>query len=147
MRRGVLGFTLIELVIIIVVVSIAIGTLLTALASVTTNTIYPLVMQTATELAEQELEKFTGTRFSFVCSCNCAGAGCAYAAPFAGYSRQITVAPVPNPPLTIPDLTMLNYKMVDVVVTNSTIGSVTLKTIVTNRGVGPVACGAAAACV
>ena len=137
------GFTLIELIIIIVVVSIAIGVLLTALASVTKNTIYPLVMQTATELAEQEIEKITGTRFSFVCSCT----NNAYAAPFAGYSRQITVAAVPNPPLTTPDPTMQNYKMADVIVTNSTIGSVTLRTIVTNRGGTPVACGAPAACV
>ncbi|MBI4431275.1 MAG: prepilin-type N-terminal cleavage/methylation domain-containing protein [Candidatus Omnitrophica bacterium] len=136
------GFTLIELVIIIVVVSIAIGALLTALASVTQNTIHPLIMQTATELAEQEVEKVTGTRFSFVCSCT----NNAYAAPFDGYSRKITVAAVPNPPLATPDPTMQNYKMVDVTVTNSTIGSVMLRTIVTNRGGAPVACGAAVAC-
>ena len=129
------GFTLIELIIIIVVVSIAMGVLLTALASVTNNTIYPLVIQTATELAEQEIEKITGTRFSYVCSCT----SNAYAAPFDAYSRQITVtgiAPVPA-----------EYKQVDVTVSHSTIGSVTLRTIVTNLGGSPGTCGAPAACV
>ena len=131
MKRGTVGFTLIELVIIIFVVSIAIGTLLTTLAAVTRDTIRPLVMQTATQLTEQELEKITGNRFSFACSCN----NNAYAAPFAGYSRQITVS---STGLDAP--AMSQYKRVDIVVTNSTIGSVTLRTIVTNRD-SVVGCG------
>lgn len=131
------GFTLIELIIIIVVVSIAIGVLLTTLASVTNNTIYPLILQTASELAEQEIEKITGTRFSFVCSCT----DNAYTQPeFAGYSRQITVATIPVG-LGSDTPAMSQYKMVDVAVTNNTVGSVTLRTIVTNRGGTPVACG------
>ena len=136
MKRNVRSFTLIELVIIIVVVSISIGTLLTTLAFVTANTIRPLILQTAAELAEQEVEKITGTRFSLVCSCN----NNPYSQlEFSGYSRQVTVAAIPAG-LGSDVPAMSQYKMVDVVVTNNTIGSVTLRTLVTNRD-STVGCG------
>ncbi|GEM_PF-2760716 len=145
MKRGTVGFTLIELVIIIVIVSIAIGTLLTTLAAVTRDTIRPLVMQIASELAEQEVDRVTTIRYSAVCPCT----NNAYNHPgFSGYSRQINVNPIPAG-LVPPGYSQVaadNFKMVDVIVTNNTIGSVTLRTIVTNRGPAPPLCPAAAPC-
>lgn len=121
------GFTIIELVIAIVVISIAVGTLLTVLAAQSQSTIIPYITQVATGLAEQEMERITSLRFAQVINAG----PTPFVFPFQDYTLQVVVSAVPVAIADDPGMT--DYKQVQVIVANSTIGSINLTTIVTNN--------------
>ena len=135
LRRPVVGgaprnnraFTLIEIIIVIVVLSLALGTLLTVFGSIVSNFIVPYTTQVAGGLAEQEMERVTGLRYSQVVN----EGPPTFPSPLDDYSFQVVVSAVPanifNDPL------LARYKQVAITVSNALVGSVQLTTIVTNN--------------
>ena len=121
------GFTLIELIMTVVILSIAIGGLLVAVGAAAQHVVLPYITQIATGLAEQELERVTGLRFSQVASASATP----FASPFADYTYQIIVSAVPVNLANDPGLAQ--YKQVKVAVAHAGIGSVGLTTVVTNN--------------
>lgn len=118
---------MIELIIAIVVLSIAIGTLGNVLANMTTQAVLPRSLNTSTHLAEQELERVSGLRFSAVAN----EGPTSYTGNFSDYSYQVAVSAVPATLATDP--AQAQYKQVAVTVSHATGGSVTLTTVVTNN--------------
>ena len=119
------GFTLIETIISILIIGIAFLGLVAVLTGVFTNATRDEVMTVAAGLAKGEMEKVAGEGFSVT-----SGSG-TYSGNFSNYSWQVTVSAVPVDIAVDPGMT--DYKQVEVVVTNAMIGSVSLKTIVTNH--------------
>ena len=121
------GFTMIELIIAIVILSIAIGTLGVVIANMTTQAVLPGVLNTSTQLAEQEMERVSGLRFSAIAN----EASTSYTGNFSAYSYQVTVSAVPVALANDPG--QAQYKQVQVTVTHTAGGSISLTTIVTNN--------------
>ena len=119
------GFTLIETIISIVVIGIAFLGLVAVFTSVFTNATRDEVMAAATMLAKGEMERVTGEGFSVS-----ADSG-TYSGNFSDYSWEVLVSAVPTAIANDPGMT--NYKQIEVVVANTMIGSVSLKTILTNN--------------
>lgn len=126
-RRKPQGFTFIELIIAIAILSVAVTVLLVVFASVTEQTVMSELLSVDTYLAEQELERITGMRFSQVAS----SGPTAYGGDFSDYEYEITVSPVPV--ALAADPAMSQYKQVEVTVRHATAGAVSLTTIVTNN--------------
>ena len=120
------GFNLIEVIIVILVLSLAVGTLLISFSGVVQMSVTPELLDRSVELAERELERVSGLRFSSVVN----DGPVSYAGDFSDYSYQIAVSPVPAALAADPG--MLQYKQVQVTVTHASAGSVTLSTVVTN---------------
>jgi prepilin-type N-terminal cleavage/methylation domain-containing protein len=123
------GFTLIELVISIVVISLVIGTVLTVYASLGRMTITPDAVNRCTFLAERELERINQMRFSAVVNegpVNYTMAG------FTDYSYQIITA-VPPVALGLGN-DMTRGKQVTITVSHPAFGQVVLTTLVTRNG-------------
>jgi prepilin-type N-terminal cleavage/methylation domain-containing protein len=126
MRKSVRGFTLIEVVIAIVIISVAIVPLVLSFGNILRVTVLPPILDTATFLAEKELERVTSARYSAVQD----EGPTAYAGDFSEYQYEINVSAVP---LTLAnDAAMSQYKQVEIIVSHESVGSVSLKTIVTN---------------
>ena len=121
------GFTLIELIIAIVIISMAIAPLAFMLGNVIDMTIRPEFTHVATQLAEQELEKIAVARFSQVND----QAQTAYTGSLAKYSYEIQVDPVPAGLAS--DVNMLQYKQVKIIIHHDSLGSLTISTVVTNN--------------
>jgi len=118
------GFTIIELVAVIVVLGVCLAPIGTMFYTVMAKYTEPEAIQVAAALAEQEMERVTGLRFS-----DLANDGPA-ATDFTNYTYQIIVSAVPVGLANDP--AMNEYKQVEVRVTNSSIGvAVSLITIVT----------------
>ncbi|MBU1006988.1 MAG: type II secretion system GspH family protein [Candidatus Omnitrophica bacterium] len=119
------GFTLIETVISILIIGIAFLGLVAVLTGVFTHATRDEVMSVTTMLAKGEMERVTGEGWAFL-----EGSG-SYSGNFSNYSWQVIMSAVPvaieNDPY------MANYKQAEVVVSNAMIGSVSLKTILTNN--------------
>ncbi|MCM8775116.1 MAG: type II secretion system GspH family protein, partial [Candidatus Omnitrophica bacterium] len=81
------GFTLIELIIGLVVISIAVGTMVSVFADVVYSSVLPEIINTSAALAEQELERVSGMRFSSIANEGPTN----YPGAFSSYSYQITV--------------------------------------------------------
>ncbi len=120
------GFSLIEMIIAIVILTISIGTLLWVSGDVFRLATTPEILDASSQLAERELERVLTLRFSDVANEGPTN----YTGSFAGYSYQITVSAVPGTIATDP--AMANYKQVQVSITHTTAGTVSLRTIVTN---------------
>jgi len=121
------GFTLIEVIIVVVVLSIAVGTLLTVVANVMRATVLPEVINISTGLAEQELERVTVQRFSAVAT----EASSAFASPFDDYTRQVTVSNL-DANLS-PTGSSTDYKQVVVTVSHGVGGDISLTSVVVNN--------------
>jgi len=126
-RRSLTGFTLIEIVIVIVVLSLVAATLLTVMGAISQNVILPFMTQIATGLAEKQFERVIGLRFSQVTDEGPA----AFAFPFTDYSYEITVSPVPANLFNDPSMT--RYKQVEIEVSHALVGHVNVYTVVTNH--------------
>jgi prepilin-type N-terminal cleavage/methylation domain-containing protein len=115
------GFTIIELIAVIVVLGIALAPLGVMFTQVMTKYAQPEAIQVATALARQEMERVTGLRYSSIVS----EASTTFT-DFPNYNYQVIVGTISGESDTD------EYKQVEVLVTNSSIGiSVSLKTIVT----------------
>lgn len=117
------GFTLIETVIGIVVIGIIALGLFSAFTGVFTNACRDEVLTVAVSLAKGEMERVAHLAFSAINSTPDTN----FQGNFSNYSCQVIVSQVPFAPDT------LQYKQVEVLVANSLVGDVSLKTIVTNR--------------
>jgi prepilin-type N-terminal cleavage/methylation domain-containing protein len=119
------GFTLIETIISIVVIGVVFLGLLAVITGVFTHATRDEVMSVATMLAKGEMEKVTGEGFSVTSDSG------TYSGNFSDYSWEVVVSAVPVSIASDPG--MNQYKQVETVVTNAMIGSVSLKTILTNN--------------
>lgn len=127
MKMNQKGFSLIEMVIAIIILSVAVGTLLVAFSNVLSSTLTPEIIGVGTNLAEKEMERVTGLRYSAVADV----ATTAYTGNFSNYSYKIDVTAVPV--ALASDAGMTNYKQVKVTVTHASAGAVSLTSIVTNN--------------
>ena len=110
------GFTLIETVISIVIIGVVFLGLLAVVTGVFTHATRGEVMSVATMLAKGEMERVSGLGWS------AADDSGSFAGNFSDYSWEIDVTATDS-----------EHKQVDVTVTNTMIGSVTLTTMVTNN--------------
>ena len=124
------GFTLIETIIGIVVIGIISLGLLAVFTGVFTNAARDEVLTVATSLAKGELERATRLNYASIVNQN-RGTPVSFGGDFANYSWQIRVDPVPV--AIANDAGMVNYKQVESRVTNTMLGDISLKTIVTNN--------------
>ena len=121
------GFSIIELLIAIVILSMAVGTLVVVLDEVIHAEVLPETLNISTALAEQEMERVTALRFASVVN----EGPIAYTGDFSSYTYEIKVTAVPVDLANDPG--MSNYKQVQIIVQHSVLGSVNLETIVTNH--------------
>ncbi len=124
--HGQKGFSLIEMVIAIIVLSIVVGTVLSVFADVMQSTVTPEIINVSTSLAEKEMERVSGLRFSDVVD----EGPTSYTGNFSNYSYQVTVSAVPV--ALASDAGMAEYKQVQVTISHATAGSVSLRSVVTN---------------
>lgn len=124
------GFTLVELVLVIVVAAIAIPGVIFTFYELSRRSIYDEAMTTATMLAEGELERALQKNFANIIDEN-RDTPASFGGNFSAYSWQVRVDPVPDGLATDP--LMSQYKQVEARVTNSITGDVSLKTVVTNN--------------
>jgi prepilin-type N-terminal cleavage/methylation domain-containing protein len=122
------GFTLIEVVIVILVLGICLAPFAVLVRNVMIKNTYSQAHATAVALAEGEMERVTNARFSAVAD----QAATAFSAPFAAYTSQIIADYVNANALNTPVGGPTDYKRVQIVVANTLIGSVTLTTVVEN---------------
>ena len=118
------GFTLIETMIAVVVIGIAFLGLLAVVTGVFTHATRDEVVTIATMLAKGEMERVSGLGWSVEYDSG------SFSGNFSDYSWEVVVSAVPTDIAV--DAGMTNYKQIEVVVTNTMIGSVSLKTMVTN---------------
>ena len=124
------SFSLIELILVMLIAGIAIPAVIMTFAELAKKSVQDEAMQASTMLAEGELERVLQKSFDAVLDeyrdspVSCGG-------NFSGYTWQVRVDAVPSGIANDP--TMLQYKQVEVRVTNSTAGDVSLWTIVTNN--------------
>jgi Tfp pilus assembly protein PilV len=124
------GFTLIETVISILVIGIAFLGLVAVVTGVLTNATRDEGMAIATMLAREEMERVTRLSFSSVLDEH-RDSPVSFGGNFSNYLWQVRVDAVPVDIANDP--TMTDYKQVEVRVTNGIIGTVSLKTLVTNN--------------
>lgn len=127
MKHNQKGFSLIEMVLAIIILSVFCGVVLSVFSDVMQSTVKPEIIDVSTGLAEKEMDRVTGLRFSSVAN----EASTSYTGNFSNYSYKVDLSAVPLSLAS--DAGMALYKQVKVTVTHSTAGSVSLTTIVTNN--------------
>jgi len=124
------GFSLVELILVIVVAAIAVPALMFVFREASIKAVHDELSSTAVMLAEGELERVLAKSFSNITSEN-RDSPVSFGGNFSGYSWQIRVDTAPqelaNDPL------MLQYKQIEARVTNSVAGDISLTTVVTNN--------------
>jgi len=126
------GFSLIELVIVILVIGIASLGLATVVGEVLFNLHRPQVITTAMGLAEAEAERVMALSFPGVINEN-RDSPASYSGNFSSYSRQVRVDSLDTAaPGLGSDPAMADYKVVDVRVHHVAIGNVSIVFLRTN---------------
>lgn len=121
------GFSLIEVVLVILVVGVASLGLVVAMQQSLFDTPRPQVISTATALAAGEAERVIRLSFDSVLNQN-RDAPASYTGNFAAYSWQVRVDSIDTAqPNLGSDPTMANYKVVEVRVHHTTIGYISIK--------------------
>ena len=123
------AFSLPELIITIVVAAIAIPGVMFVFQEVSRKSVYDEAINTAVMLAGGEMERAIRRNFVNITDEN-RDAPVSFGGNFSAYSWQIRIDAVPLTLAT--DTSMTQYKQVESRVTNSIIGDVSLKTVVTN---------------
>jgi len=124
-----IGFTLIETVLVILILSIALPPFAMTVATVMQKNIYSQTQATAVMLAEAELERVANLRFSAVASESTA----AFSSPFDKYTHQIVCGYVNPGALDTIVVGPTDYKRVQIIVNSNISGNITLTTIITNN--------------
>lgn len=119
------GFSLIELLAVILVLGVSLAPIGVMFYHVMAKYAQPETLQVAAALAEQEMERVTGLRFSHLNNETLT----AFPAPFANYNYEVIVSAVPTH--LADDPSMQEYKQVELRVTHSLIDAVSLITIAT----------------
>ncbi len=120
------GFTIIELIIVIIVLGICFAPIAVLFRNVSIKYATSEIMQIATALAEQEMERVTSLRFSSVI----AEGPTLFTGNFSNYSYQVRVSTATIGAVSYPQN---RYKRVDLDVSSGIIGRVRLTTIVTRK--------------
>ena len=124
------GFTLIETIITLVVLSIASVGVLTVFTVGISGSADPLIISQATSLAQEKMDEAIALRASGGYAAVLADPGGAFAAPFGAFSWVRAVSCVDS--AFAPAVCATGYKLVTVTVTHAVIGSVSLVTVVTD---------------
>jgi prepilin-type N-terminal cleavage/methylation domain-containing protein len=125
--RKIKGFTIIELVAVIVVLGVSLAPIGAMFYQIMAKHAEPEAIQIATALAQRQMEEETGRRFS-----NLNNNGPANFSNFPNYTYQVIVTPVSLNLANDPG--MEEYKQLEVRVVNSSIGiTVSLVTVVTAK--------------
>lgn len=133
------GFTLIEIVITLVVLSIAAVGVLSVFTTGMRGSANPIVLDQANQLAQGELDAVTGIKqasgFSYAALAAGTGQACKTAGSMlAGFACTLDICFVPQGNLN--DIsncgTATNYKHVTATITQATIGNIKLETIMAN---------------
>lgn len=106
------AFSLIEIVIVIIVLGICLTPVAILFQNILVKYEEPEAIQVAVSLAEQEMERVTGLRFSSINS----QAQTGYTGNFANYNYEVIVTPVPLG--LADDPTMQEYKHIEIRVKN-----------------------------
>ena len=122
------GFSLIETVLVIVILGICLTPFTILTVNVMTKNIYSQAQATAVALAEGEIERLTMMRYSLLVSDAVPNA---FPSPFSAYTKQATVMYVNPNALNTNAGAATNYRNVQVQVSNSISGNITLTTLVT----------------
>ena len=141
--RGEAGFSLIEIIITLVVLSIAAVGVLSVFSGTQRGSADPLILNQAVQLAQEKMDEIMGDRKN-------PGRGFLYIVPgnygpdtpvpgFANFNRTVTIFCVNSGTLNtdntqVPPCTVSGYTHVTVTVTNATIGGVTVETVFANYG-------------
>jgi Tfp pilus assembly protein PilV len=128
MRKAKNGFTLIEIIALVVVMAIVLTPFSILVVNVMQRNAQSQAMATAVSLAEGELERVMALRFSGIAN----EALAAFAAPFSAYSYQVIVDYVNSGALNTPVVGPTDYKRVQVRVSNAISGAITLTTLAAN---------------
>lgn len=127
------GFSLIELILVIIVMGLACAGLATAIQQAIFYTNRTEVMATATALAAQEAERVNALVFASVVDEN-RGSPLSYTGNLASYSREIRVDSIDTAqPNLGSDPLMQNYKVVEVRVYHNAVVSAALEFLKTNH--------------
>ena len=118
------GFTLIEIILVVVVIGIASLGLTAVMQQVLANSYYSEALSTATSLAVGEAERLTGLSFVSVSAENREP----YTGALSAYSREVRVDSIDTAqPNLGSDPAMQNYKVVEVRVYHSAVNYVSIK--------------------
>lgn len=134
------GFSLIELVLVVVIVGIAAAGMMTLFGSGTGRSADPLLQNQALQLAQERVETVLADRanpargFPYIVPANYPAES--PVAGFPGFSRTVTVACVTaadlNTPTGLPPPCASGYARVTVAVAQAVLGSLAVDTLVTN---------------
>lgn len=122
------GFTIIETILVIIILGITLTPFAILTATVMQKNVYSQAQATAVSLAEGELERVTGTRFSLLVN----EAQAAFSAPFANYTHQVVVDYVNSSALNTPVAGPTDYKRVEIRVNNIVSGTIKLVSLSAN---------------
>jgi prepilin-type N-terminal cleavage/methylation domain-containing protein len=122
------GFSLIETVLVMIILGLCLTPFAILMVNVMSKNIYSQAQATSVALAEGEIERLTMTRFSLLAN----EASSAFPSPFSAYSKQAAVMYVNPNALNTNAGAATNYRNVQVQVSNSISGNITLTTLVAN---------------
>ena len=122
------GFTIIETIIVIMVLGITLTPFAILVATVMQKNVYSQAQATAVSLAEGELERITGTRFSLLAN----EAQAAFSAPFMNYTHEVVVEYVNPLALNTPVVGPTDYKRVEIRINNVVSGTIKLISLAAN---------------
>ena len=123
------GFTLIELIITVLVVSIAVYTLLIIIFTATTNTVQLDTMTTGLHLAKGRLEEVSSQAYSNITAESLS----AFGGDFADFNSEVAVFFVSGEALDVPVVVDSGYKKITVKVSSSNLAStIEVSTLITD---------------
>jgi prepilin-type N-terminal cleavage/methylation domain-containing protein len=125
------GFSLIEIIITLVVLSIAVVGVLSVFTMGSKGSADPLILNQAVSLAQEKVDEAIGLKKSGGYAVVVTNPGGAFAVPYAAFTWAQTVTCV-DPDLVTPAACTVGYKIVTVTVTHAVIGSVSLDALVTD---------------
>ncbi len=125
------GFSLIEIIITLVVLSIAAVGVLSVFTTGMKGSADPLILNQATALAQEKVDEAIALKKSGGYAAVLADPGAAFAAPYGAFTWAKAVTCVAAD-LVTPAACTVGYKIVTVTVTHAVIGSVNLVTLVTD---------------
>lgn len=126
--RSATGFTLIEVVLVILVLAICLTPLCILVVNVVQKNALSQAQATGAALAEAQMERVTSLRFSAVNNV----AETPFSSPFSAYSYEVISDYVNADDLNTAVAGPTDYKRVQVKITNNIIGSLTLTSLAAN---------------